>query len=86
MRSMGFGDKWLGWMEGLVFSSSLSILVNGSPTKDFEVSKGLRQGDQLSPFLFLVVAEGLVNMVEKTRSLGEYHSFHFDNVNHLELL
>jgi hypothetical protein len=42
----------------------MSILVNGSPTNDFKVSKGLRQGDPLSPFLFLIVAEGLAGMMK----------------------
>ncbi|MCI47414.1 RNA-directed DNA polymerase (Reverse transcriptase), partial [Trifolium medium] len=42
-----------------------SVLVNGSPTADFKVEKGLRQGDPLSPFLFLIAAEGLTCMVKE---------------------
>ena len=39
------------------------MLVNGSPTKKFVPSKGLRQGDPLTPFLFLIVADGLAGVV-----------------------
>lgn len=80
LRRMGFGDKWMGWMEALVFNNSISILVNinGSPTKDFEVSGGLRQGDALSPFLFLLVAENLSEMMSKASILGEFHGFRVD--------
>ncbi|XP_058775361.1 uncharacterized protein LOC131649626 [Vicia villosa] len=72
LERTGFGVKWRSWIEALVFNSSMSILVNGSPTRDFEVFKGLRQGDSLSPFLLLLVAEGLSGMVKVESSLGEF--------------
>ncbi|XP_058771931.1 uncharacterized protein LOC131645375 [Vicia villosa] len=75
LERMGFGVRWRSWIEALVFNSSMSILVNGSPTSDFEVFKGLRQGDPLSPFLFLLVAEGLAGMVKVASSLGEFRGF-----------
>lgn len=52
---MGFRDKWLKWIEALVFSSHMSMMVNGSRTNDFVIERGLRQGDPLSSFLFMVV-------------------------------
>jgi len=40
----------------------VSVLVNGSPTKEFIPKKGLREEDPLAPFLFLIIAEGLVRV------------------------
>ncbi|XP_058784295.1 uncharacterized protein LOC131659071 [Vicia villosa] len=72
---MGFGARWLRWMEGCVFTSSLSVIINGSVTKDFKVEKGLRQGDLLSPFLFVLATEVLTGLMEKAISLGEFRGF-----------
>ena len=46
-------------------SSSVSMLVNGSPTKEFKPRKGLRQRDPLALFLFLIVAEGLARAIRE---------------------
>ncbi|GJY35882.1 RNA-directed DNA polymerase, eukaryota, partial [Tanacetum coccineum] len=45
--------------SGCLISSSASILVDGSPTNEFQFQQGLRQGDPLSSFLFLLVMESL---------------------------
>lgn len=39
-------------------------MVNGSPTEEFRMTKGLRQGDPMAPFLFLIVAEGLSRLLD----------------------
>ncbi|XP_058783440.1 uncharacterized protein LOC131658124 [Vicia villosa] len=62
----------------LIFCRSMSVLVNGSPTKEFTVEKGLRQGDLLSPFLFVIVAEGLKGLINKAVENGSYAGFSFN--------
>ncbi|GJT78825.1 RNA-directed DNA polymerase, eukaryota [Tanacetum coccineum] len=59
LGKFGFGSKWRGWIRGCLHSSKASVLVNGSPTNEFLFHRGLRQGNPLSPFLFILVMESL---------------------------
>ncbi|XP_071740186.1 uncharacterized protein [Rutidosis leptorrhynchoides] len=59
MALMGFGNKWPNWISSCLKSASISVLVNGSPTKEFKLERGVRQGDPFFPFLFINAAKGL---------------------------
>lgn len=72
MNILGFGDLWIGWMKECITSALLSILVNGSTSKEFNIHQGLRQGDPLSPFLYLIVEEGLSRFFTKACEEGKF--------------
>jgi len=63
LHRMGFHRNWIRWVQGCLESASVSVLVNDSQTEEFRPFRGLRQGDPMAPFLFLVVAEGLAGLV-----------------------
>eukprot|EP00253_Pinus_taeda_P021755 PITA_21755 len=59
LHAFGFDNAWIRWVCSLISSAFFSILINGIPTSTFQASRGIRQGDPLSPFLFIIMAEGL---------------------------
>ncbi|GKE54423.1 reverse transcriptase domain, reverse transcriptase zinc-binding domain protein [Tanacetum coccineum] len=69
MKRMGFGSKWCKWVRNCL-AASTSILVNGSPTEEFVLERGVRQRDPLSPFLFILAAEGLNALVSEAVEKG----------------
>lgn len=72
MRKMGFGEVWISWIAECLKSATTSVLVNGSPTSEISMTRGLRQGDPLSPLLFLIAAEGLNGLIQKAKQLGMF--------------
>ncbi|GAU23240.1 hypothetical protein TSUD_172690 [Trifolium subterraneum] len=70
-----FNIKWRKWMKACVCSGNMSILVNGSPTEEINIKRGLKQGDPLAPLLFLIVAEGLGALMRMAVAKGRFKPF-----------
>lgn len=70
MIRFNFCSKWRLWMKTCISSAASSILVNGNPTEEFKHDRRLRQGDPISLYLFLIVAEGLSLLISKVVSRG----------------
>jgi len=70
MKHMGFDDKWRSWTQKILGSSSFAILLNGVPGKQFQCKRGVRQGDPLSPLLFVMAADLLQCIVNKAHLEG----------------
>ena len=65
LERMGFGSKWIRWMYWCISTTSFSVMVNGSPTGFFRSSRGMRQGDPLSPYLFVIGMEVLSGLLKR---------------------
>lgn len=68
MGRFGFGERWR-WIKECISSCSFFALMNGSPSRFFKASRGLRQGDPLSPFLFTMVAKAISALLLKAKDI-----------------
>ncbi|GKC95436.1 RNA-directed DNA polymerase, eukaryota [Tanacetum coccineum] len=59
LEAFGFGHVWCNWIRGTLRSSKASILINGSPSNEFYCYRGLKQGDPLASYLFILIMESL---------------------------
>lgn len=67
---MGFGRTWCNWIKVCMSSATFSIMINGYPEGFFKSSRGIKQGDPLSPFIFNVVMRALCKLVLKAEGLN----------------
>ena len=70
MEKLGFPVDWIERVMSCVTTPSFSILINGKPHGMIHPSKGIHQGDPLSPYLFLLCAEGFTALLKKAELEG----------------
>ncbi|GJT28946.1 RNA-directed DNA polymerase, eukaryota [Tanacetum coccineum] len=86
LKKFGFGNKWCDWIQKCLRSSRGSIIINGSPTEEFQFFKGLKQGDPLSPFLFILIMESLHLSFQSVVDVGLFKGIHLSplvNLSHM---
>ena len=67
----GFDSKWITWIQQLLTSATSSILLNGVPGNHFKCKCGVKQGDPISPLLFVIATDLLQTMINDLLLRGQ---------------
>ncbi|XP_019179174.1 PREDICTED: uncharacterized protein LOC109174390 [Ipomoea nil] len=73
MEVMGFDERWIKLIMTCVTTVSYNVMVNGVSGGRVQPTRGLRQGDPLPPFLFIICVEGLSMLLQKALIAGSIH-------------
>ena len=70
MWKLGFAERWVSLVMECITTVCYSVLIDGEPKGYIRPSRGIRQGDPLSPYLFLLCAEGLIALIRQAERMG----------------
>lgn len=71
LMKIGFKEKFIMWIKTCICNPSFSTLMNVHPSPTFPSSRGLRQGDALSPLLFIIAMESLTILLDYAEIEGK---------------
>ena len=71
LEACGYTQHWITWIVSMVSTTSHLLLINGAHAKPFWPMRGIWQGDPLSPFLFILMMEGLGRSIKSATAAGE---------------
>nr|GEZ49705.1 RNA-directed DNA polymerase, eukaryota [Tanacetum cinerariifolium] len=79
LHAFGFSPNWCKWIRGTFSSSMASVLVNGNPSLEFPFFCGLKQGDPLAPYLFILIIESLHISFSRSTSAGVFNGIRIND-------
>ncbi|GJR80017.1 RNA-directed DNA polymerase, eukaryota [Tanacetum coccineum] len=85
-RAFGFSSKWCSWIRGCLYSGMASVLLNGSLTSEIQFHCGLKQGDPLAPYFFILIMESLHLSLSRAIEAGIFKGIKIGpslNISHL---
>lgn len=71
MEARGFSSTWRSWVSRILTTGKTDVLLNGVPSRWINCKRGLRQGDPISPYLFILVADVLHKLVRRAAAYGD---------------
>lgn len=71
MEKMGFADSWIKLMLECITTATYLVLINGDPHGHITPTRGLCQGNPLSPYLFLFCSEGFHGLLKRVETMGD---------------
>uniref|UniRef100_A0A453NQS0 Reverse transcriptase domain-containing protein n=2 Tax=Aegilops tauschii subsp. strangulata TaxID=200361 RepID=A0A453NQS0_AEGTS len=74
LQALGFSARWRDWITMLPATSTSSFLLNGAAGKQIIHCRGLRQGDPLSPLLFIIAIDPMHRLLQRAMELGQLDS------------
>jgi hypothetical protein len=70
LQHMGFPQRWIDWINNILSTGTSAVTLNGVPVRKFKCRRGVRQGDPLSPLIFVLAVELLQILVNKAATQG----------------